>query len=123
MKVIKLTFVAFTSLVLFYLSFFAAMTLGKDSLVVVAIICGLAGVGQYLATSVFIISLDKGVIQLGLILLLGLISIPTAELLTMIVGGDRIPSDFFFPGWTILVGLGMSLGQRKKEHKTDKSIC
>ena len=75
-KMMKLTFVTFTSLVLFYLSFFAAITLGKNSLVVVSIICGLAGVGLYVTTSVFVSSLDKGLIQLGLIFVLGGISIP-----------------------------------------------
>lgn len=119
-KIMKLTFVLFTSLVIFYLSFFAAMTLGLNSLVIVSIICGLAGVGQYLTTSVFINSLDKGAIQLGIILILGLISIPTADLITKIIIGDNTPSDFFFLTWTIQVGLGMSLGQRKKEKTADE---
>jgi hypothetical protein len=119
-KVMKLTFVTLTSLVLFYLSFFAAMTLGINSLVVVSIICGLAGVGLYVTTSVFINSLEKGVIQLGLIFILGAISIPVADLLTKIIAGDNTPSDFFFPTWTILVGLAMSLGQRVSRKTEDE---
>lgn len=111
-KIMKLTFVLFTSLVIFYLCVFAVTTVGTNSLLIAAIICGLAGVGQYLTTSVFINSLDKRVLQLVTILILGIASIPMADLLTKVVTGPNTPSDFLFPSWTILVGFGMSLGQR-----------
>jgi hypothetical protein len=119
-KIMKLTFVLFTSLVIFYLSFFAAMTLGLNSIVIVSVICGLAGVGQYLTTSTFINSLDKKVIQLGVILILGFLAIPSADLLTKVIAGVDTPSDFFFLTWTIQVGLGMSLGQRIKVKTADE---
>lgn len=113
-RIIKLTFLLITSVIIFYLSFFAAMTLGEHSLVIVAIICGLSGVGQYLVSSLFIKSLDKGVIQIIVVFVLGLLSIPTASLLADIVNGglDNTPSDYLFLTWTIQVGTGISLGQK-----------
>jgi hypothetical protein len=123
-KIIKLTFLLMTNVIIFYLSFFAAMTLGKNSLVIVAIICGLAGVGQYFVSSIFIKSLDKGVIQIIFVLALGLLSIPTAVLLADMVNGglDNTPSDFFFLTWTIQVGTGISLGQRLTNEQRHRAI-
>jgi hypothetical protein len=113
-KILKMTFILFASVALFYLSFFAAMTLGEDSILVVAIISGLAGIGQYFVSSIFIKSLHKGGVQIIIILALGLLSIPSASLLADIVNGGlgSTPSDFFFSTWTIQVGTGISFGQR-----------
>jgi hypothetical protein len=111
-RMMKMTFLLLISVVLFYLSFFAVMTIGVNSLAIAAIICGFAGVGEYLISAIFVKSLDKGVIQLMIVFVLGLLSIPTASLLANILKGTNTPSDFLFATWTIQVGFGTSLGQR-----------
>ena len=118
-KIMKATFVLLTSLCLFYLALSASMTLGQNSLVIVAIILGLSGVGEYLLSSVFIRSLDKGLAQISFVLVLGLLSIPTASLLADSIGGTA-PGDFLFITWTIQVGLGMSFGQRLRSNVEDR---
>ena len=119
-KIMKLTFVLLTSLILFYLTLIATMTLGESSLIAISIILGLSGVGEYLFSSLFIRHLDRGLIQIGFVLVLGILSLPTASLLADSFSGGI--GDFLFLTWTIQVGLGMSLGHRLRSNEDEDKL-
>ena len=99
------------SVSLFYISFFASMKLGENSVLLVGIISGLAGVTQFVLTKMFIPTIRLDLLQIIAILILGLLAIPSTSWLSDILDG-RSATDLFFAIWIIQVGLGMSLSQR-----------
>jgi hypothetical protein len=90
------------------------MTLGENSVLLVGIISGLAGVTQFVLTKWFIPTIRLDVLQIIAILILGLLAIPSTSWLSDILDG-RSATDLFFAIWIIQVGLGMSLSQRVQQ--------